>query len=101
MVEQPGVLGSGRRTHQSISAEPALSKTGTVARSLSSPGEKSPKSNWEVSECTSNSKCVFQWSCTFSAIGQVLILPHISAFQSKLINIHEQFWTISFPSHLM
>lgn len=64
VVEQPSVLGSGRRTHQSISAEPALSKTGTVARSLSSPGEKSPKSNWEVSECTSNSKCVFQWSYT-------------------------------------
>lgn len=59
VVEQPGVVGSGRRTPYSTpSAELALSKTGTVARSLSSPGEKSPKSNWQVSESTPNSKCV-------------------------------------------
>lgn len=61
MVEQPAVLGSGQRTPQPTpSAELALSKAGTVARSLSSPGEKSPKSNW-VSESTPNSKCVC-WS---------------------------------------
>lgn len=53
------MLGNGRRTPQSTpSAESALSKTGTVARSLSSPGEKSPKSNWEVSDSTPNSKSV-------------------------------------------
>ncbi|KAI5098892.1 ubiquitin carboxyl-terminal hydrolase 32 isoform X2 [Silurus meridionalis] len=51
VVEQPGMLGSGKRTPQSTpSAEATLSKTGTVARSLSSPGEKSPRGNWEVSE---------------------------------------------------
>lgn len=57
VVEQPGMLGSGRRTPQfTPSAESALSKTGTVARSLSSPGEKTPKSTWEVSESIPNSK---------------------------------------------
>lgn len=72
MVEQPGVLGSGRRTPQS--AEPALSKTGTVARSLSSPGEKSPQSNWEVSESSPNSKCVFEWSSTTSPLSSYITL---------------------------
>ncbi|KAM9469598.1 ubiquitin carboxyl-terminal hydrolase 32 isoform 1-T1 [Clarias gariepinus] len=54
VVEQPSTLGIGRRSPQS--PEPLLSKTGTVSRSLSSPGEKSPKSNWEVSESTANSQ---------------------------------------------
>lgn len=83
MVEQPGMLGSGRRTPQSTpSAEPALSKTGTVARSLSSPGEKSPKSNWEVSESTPNSKCVFEWS---SATNKLLSYTSKAVFRIMLI----------------
>ncbi|XP_062872717.1 ubiquitin carboxyl-terminal hydrolase 32 [Trichomycterus rosablanca] len=57
VVDQPVIQGNGRRTPlSSISAEPALARGTTVARSVSSPGEKSPNTTWEASAGTRNSQ---------------------------------------------
>ncbi|XP_066519840.1 ubiquitin carboxyl-terminal hydrolase 32 isoform X1 [Hoplias malabaricus] len=53
VVEQPSIHVNGKKNPQSTTtADIPLTKAGAVARSLSSPGDKSPDRTWETSENT-------------------------------------------------